>query len=63
MNDLLWEESDVTAPGGRRPVVAGGPAFGALLPWQRFVLATLLFLDVTGVGFLMLVILGRFQLR
>lgn len=34
-----------------------------LWPWQRFLLATLLFLDVTVVGFLFLVILGRFQFR
>ena len=31
----------------------------ALRPWQRFVLAALLFLDVAVVGFLFLVMLGR----
>ncbi len=30
-----------------------------LRPWQRFVLAALLFLDVAVVGFLFLVMLGR----
>lgn len=63
MGDLVWEEPDVAAPAGRRLAAATGPMLDALLPWQRFLLAALLLLDVTAVGFLFLVMLGRFQFR
>lgn len=63
MNDLIWEEETVSPiHAGRRPAMPEGGALEDLLPWQRFLLATFLFLDVTVVGFLFLVILGRFQL-
>ncbi len=63
MDDFMWEEELAgAAHAGKRPVPPG-EALGGLLPWQRFLLATLLFLDVTVVGFLFLVILGRFQFR
>jgi len=62
MSDLMWEEETVSpVHAGRRPAMSPGVTLGDLLPWQRFLLATLLFLDVTVVGFLFLVILGRFQ--
>ena len=51
-SDLLLEE-DIS------PVAGGRGGMLALRPWQRFVLAALLFLDVAVVGFLFLVMLGR----
>lgn len=40
----------------------GFSLLGGLLPWQRFVLALLLFLDVAVVGFLFLVMLGCMEI-
>lgn len=60
--DMLQGEADMATfdEQGRRSNKIGLPT---LLPWQRFVLATLLFLNVTVIGLLLLVMLGRFQLR
>ena len=51
-SDLLLEEDVSPVAGGRGGMID-------LRPWQRFVLAALLFLDVAVVGFLFLVMLGR----
>ena len=42
----------------RQPRPSGGVELG-LRPWQQFVLSVLLFLDVTIIGLLFLVMLGR----
>lgn len=52
MPDSLLEEA-------LPPAAAGWGGLIDLRPWQRFVLAALLFLDVAVVGFLFLVMLGR----
>ena len=60
MEDLFFEpESETEEDITRHPRTISE----VLWPWQRFLLATLLFLDVAVVGFLFLVILGRFQFR
>ncbi|MEA3396321.1 MAG: hypothetical protein U9R05_02555 [Chloroflexota bacterium] len=51
-SDLLLEEDVPSAATGWEDMID-------LRPWQRFVLAALLFLDVAVVGFLFLVMLGR----
>lgn len=51
-SDLLLEEDVPSAAAGWGDMID-------LRPWQRFVLAALLFLDVAVVGFLFLVMLGR----
>jgi hypothetical protein len=37
--------------------------FGTLLPWQRFILALLLLIDVAFIGFLFMLMLGVMELR
>ncbi|MFP4345450.1 MAG: hypothetical protein ACLFU8_12215 [Anaerolineales bacterium] len=37
--------------------------FGSLLPWQRFVLALLLLLDIAFIGLLFMLMLGVMELR
>ncbi len=44
-----------------KPLQRPAPSMMALRPWQRFVLALLLFLDVAFIGLLVLVMLGRMQ--
>ncbi|MGC9469723.1 MAG: hypothetical protein ACP5HS_14095 [Anaerolineae bacterium] len=53
-------------PEVQEEAVASGPAFSlripGLLPWQQFVLAVLLFLDIAVIGLLFLVMLGRMSI-
>lgn len=63
VEDAIWEEALAAETQDDAGPPASGKALAGLLPWQRFVLALLLFLDVTIVGFLLLLVLGRFQLR
>jgi hypothetical protein len=53
MADLAPSEAEAATQEEAAPSPLSG-----LLPWQRFVLALLLFLDVAVVGFLFLVMLG-----
>lgn len=63
VEEFIWEEALAAETEDDDRSWASQNASSGLLPWQRFVLALLLFLDVTVVGFLFLLILGRFQLR
>ncbi len=51
--------AELARPKARRQPRSSGGMELSLLPWQQFVLSVLLFLDVTIIGLLFLVMLGR----
>ncbi len=60
--EMVAEEEEADSSVEEQPVARGNPSpLMGLRPWQRFVLALLLFLDVAVIGFLVLVMLGRMQ--
>ncbi|MBN1487239.1 MAG: hypothetical protein JW981_06315 [Anaerolineae bacterium] len=64
MSDLrieMTEEGAALAVEAEKPSGTGIEFLDTLLPWQRFTLATLLFLDVAVIGILFLTVLGRFS--